>query len=93
MINGFSCKETEKVWNGKASLKFPLGIQQTARRKLVIIDSAISINDLRVPPGNRLEKLRGSLNLYHSLRINNQWRIIFIWRNGIAYDVAIVDYH
>ena len=93
MINNFSCKETEKVWNGMASSKFPPGIQQTARRKLVIIDSAISINDLRVPPGNRLEKLRGNLNLYYSLRINNQWRIIFMWRNGIAYDVAILDYH
>jgi proteic killer suppression protein len=93
MINSFSCKETEKIWNGKISRKFPSTIQQTARRKLVHINSAISVNDLRVPPGNRLEKLEGGLKGYHSIRINDQWRIIFKWLQGNAFDVAIVDYH
>lgn len=93
MIGSFSCKETEKIWNGEASRKFPSTIQQTARRKLVHINSAISINDLRVPPGNRLEKLESDLKGYYSIRINDQWRIIFQWIEGNAFDVAIVDYH
>lgn len=93
MIISFSCKETEKIWNGAVSGKFPSTIQQTARRKLVHIHSAISINDLRVPPGNRLEKVGGNLKGFHSIRINNQWRIIFQWIEGNAFDVEIVDYH
>jgi toxin HigB-1 len=93
MITSFSCKETEKIWNGEFSRKFPSTIQQTARRKLVHINSAVSINDLRVPPGNRLEKLEGNLETYHSIRINDQWRIIFIWSNGNAFNVEISDYH
>ena len=75
------------------SMKFPYTIQQTVRRKLVHIDSAVSVNDLRVPPGNRLEKLKGNLNGCYSLRINNQWRIIFKWAKGNVFDVAIIDYH
>lgn len=93
MIVSFSCKETEKIWNGVAFGKFPSTIQQTARRKLVHIHSAISINDLRVPPGNRLENLRGNLKGFHSIRINDQWRVIFQWLEGNAFDVGIVDYH
>lgn len=93
MTHSFSCKETERIWDGEASLKFPFAIQQTAKRKLVIVDAAISINDLRVPPGNRLEKLKGNLHEYYSLRINNQWRIVFKWRKGHVYEVAIRDYH
>lgn len=93
MIISFSCKETEKIWNGVSSGKFPSTIQQTARRKLVHIHSAISINDLRVPPGNRLEKLGGNLKGFHSIRINDQWRVIFQWMEGNAFDVEIVDYH
>lgn len=93
MICSFSCKETERVWIGEVSMKFPYTIQQTVRRKLVHVDSAVAINDLRVPPGNRLEKLKGNLNGYYSLRINNQWRIIFKWAKGNVFDVAVIDYH
>ena len=93
MINSFSCKETELIWNGYVSKKFPSTIQQTARRKLVHINSAVTINDLRVPPGNRLEKLEGKLKGKHSIRINDQWRIVFKWENGNALEVEIVDYH
>ena len=93
MIDSFGDKETELIWDGYVSKKFPSTIQQTARRKLVLIHSAISINDLRVPPGNRLEKLSGSLSGFHSIRINDQWRIIFRWSNGNANEVEIVDYH
>jgi len=93
VIYSFSCKETEKIWNGIVSKKFPQNIQQTARRKLVHVNSAISINDLRTPPGNRLEKLKGDLNEYHSIRINDQWRILFKWQDSNAHDVEIIDYH
>lgn len=74
-------------------MKFPYVIQQTVRRKLVHVDSAVTINDLRIPPGNRLEKLKGNLNGYYSIRINNQWRIIFKWVKGNVFDVAVIDYH
>ncbi len=93
MISTFNCKETEKIWNGDVSKKFPREIQQTARRKLVHIHSAFDINDLRMPPGNRLEKLKGNYKDYHSIRINQQWRIVFIWNEGNAQKVKIVDYH
>ena len=93
MIRTFSCKETKKIWDGTFSKKFPPTIQQTARRKLVHINSAILINDLRVPPGNRLEKLSGNLKGFHSIRINNQWRIIFKWKDDNAFEVEITDYH
>ncbi len=82
-----------KIWNGEVSRKFPREIQQIARRKLVHINSAPRINDLRVPPDNRLEKLKGVYVKYHSIRINQQWRIIFIWKDGNAYKVKITDYH
>lgn len=93
MINSFGCKETELIWNRYVSKTFPPTIQQTARRKLVHINSAVTINDLRVPPGNRLEKLEGKLKGKHSIRINDQWRIVFKWENGNAFEVEIVDYH
>ena len=93
MIVAFDCKETEKIWNGGISRKFPREIQQTARRKLVHVNSAIDLNDLRTPPGNRLEKLKGNYKDYHSIRINQQWRIVFIWNEGNAHEVKIVDYH
>ena len=93
MIVSFDCKETSKTWDGNISKKFPAEIQQTARRKLVHVNSATDINDLRVPPGNRLEKLRGNFDGYHSIRINQQWRIIFIWIKGNAERVKIIDYH
>ncbi len=93
MIKGFGDKESEKIWNGIRSKKLPSEIQNVARRKLRMINNAQDINDLRIPPANRLEKLKGDMSKYHSIRINNQWRIIFEWKNNDAYDVSIVDYH
>ena len=87
MIKGFGDKESEKIWNGIRSKKLPNEIQNVARRKLRMINNAQDINDLRVPPANRLEKLKGNMSKYHSIRINNQWRIIFNWKNNDAYDV------
>ena len=93
MIKGFGDKETEKIWNGIRSKKLPSEIQNVGRRKLRMINNAQDINDLRIPPANRLEKLKGNMSKFHSIRINNQWRIIFAWKNNDAYDVSIVDYH
>jgi proteic killer suppression protein len=93
MLRGFKDKETQKVWNGVHSLKLPLEIQGIARRKLRMINNSQDLNDLRTPPSNHLEKLSGDLQKYYSLRINKQWRIIFRWENGNAFDVQITDYH
>lgn len=93
MIINFECKETEKIWDGKLSKKFPHNIQQTARRKLVHVNSAIHRDDLRAPPGNRLKFLSGNRKEESSIRINDQWRITFKWRNGNAIDIKIEDYH
>ena len=93
MVVTFDCKETEKIWNGDVSRKFPREIQQTARRKLVHVNSAIDINDLRTPPGNRLEKLKGNYKDYYSIRINQQWRIVFTWNESNAHALKIVHYH
>ena len=93
MIKGFGDKESEKIWNGIRSKKLPSEIQNVARRKLRMINNAQDINDLRVPPANRLEKLKGDRKGQYSIRINNQWRICFTWDDGDAYDVEIVDYH
>ncbi len=92
MIRSFACKETESVWYGNRSRKLPSDIQQVARRKLRMVSNAQTIDDLRVPPNNRLEKLRGDLAGFYSIRINDQWRIIFRWEDGAA-DVKMVDYH
>jgi toxin HigB-1 len=93
MIKSFGDKESEKIWNGIRSKKLPSEIQDVARRKLRMINNAQDINDLRIPPANRLEKLKGDLQEYHSIRINNQWRILFKWINNDAYEIRIVDYH
>ncbi len=93
MIISFDDKETEKIWNGFVSRKLPREIQETARRKLRMINNSVDISDLRIPPANRLEKLKGDLKEFYSIRINNQWRIIFKWENGNAFEVKIVDYH
>lgn len=93
MIKEFGDKETEKIWNGIRSKKLPSEIQNVVRRKLRMINNAQEITDLKIPPANRLEKLKGNLSDYHSIRVNNQWRIIFIWKNNDAYDVQTVDYH
>ena len=93
MIKSFGDRETEKIWNGIRSKKFPNEIQDVARRKLRMINNAQDVNDLRIPPANRLEKLKGDLQEYYSIRINNQWRIIFKWINNDAFEIRIVDYH
>lgn len=93
MIKSFASKETERLWNRQASRKLPATIQRIARRKLEILDAAETLQDLRVPPSNHLEKLSGDRQRQHSIRINDQWRICFTWHDGSAYDVEIVDYH
>ncbi len=93
MIISFGNKETEKIWKGFISKNLPREIQETARRKLRMLNNSINITDLRIPPANRLEKLKGNLKDFFSIRINNQWRIIFKWENGNAFEVEIVDYH
>ncbi|MBF0478560.1 MAG: type II toxin-antitoxin system RelE/ParE family toxin [Candidatus Omnitrophica bacterium] len=93
MIKLFRCKETEKVFNRIFSKQLPGSIQQIALRKLRMLDSAIDLRDLTAPPSNRLEKLKGARKEQHSIRINDQWRICFTWRENNAFDVEIVDYH
>ena len=94
MIISYLSKETEKIFNGEVSRDYPSDIQRTALRKLLLIDAATSINDLRSPPGNRLEKLSGDRSGQYSIRINDQWRICFTWtEENNAIDVEIVDYH
>ncbi|MDP6787185.1 MAG: type II toxin-antitoxin system RelE/ParE family toxin [Rhodospirillales bacterium] len=93
MIRSFGDRETERVWFGAVSRRLPRDIQTTARRKLRMIHHSRTLVDLRAPPGNRLEKLRGRRKEWNSIRINDQWRICFIWRDGDAFDVKIEDYH
>lgn len=93
MIKSFGNKETEKVWDGERSKKLPNDIQEIARRKLRMLNNSQDIQDLKIPPSNRLEKLSGNLKDFHSIRINKQWRIIFNWNNGNAFDTEIIDYH
>lgn len=93
MIRSFVDKEAEKVWEGQPSRRLPHVIQAIARRKLRMLNNAATLDDLRIPPANRLEALRGNRRGQHSIRINDQWRICFRWKNNEAYDVEIVDYH
>ncbi|MCX6056827.1 MAG: type II toxin-antitoxin system RelE/ParE family toxin [Chloroflexi bacterium] len=93
MIESFASDETEKIFRGQVSKKFPKDIQRTARRKLIYLDDAEDLQDLLAPPGNRLEKLKGDRAGQHSIRINDQWRICFNWSGNQAKDVEIVDYH
>ncbi|MEM6911256.1 MAG: type II toxin-antitoxin system RelE/ParE family toxin [Verrucomicrobiota bacterium] len=93
MIVSFRDAETEKVFRGAFSRKLPQDIQQRARRRLMQIHNASSINDLRVPPSNRLESLVGDRSAYWSIRINRQWRVVFGWKDGNASEVLIEDYH
>ena len=91
MIVSFGSKDTEKIWNGDRIKKIPTEIQHIGRRKLRMINNSQNWSDLRIPPSNRLEKLKGSD--FYSIRINDQWRIIFRWNDNNAYDVEILDYH
>jgi proteic killer suppression protein len=93
MIKNFVCKETEKIFNRRISLKLPRDTQKTARRKLEILEGAEVLVDLRIPPNNHLEKLSKDRKGQYSIRINDQWRICFEWSGGDAYNVEIVDYH
>ena len=93
MIKSFKDKETEKLFNRHFSKKFPQNLQHLARRKLVMLDAAPELNALGIPPGNRLEALKGDRKGQHSIRINDQWRVCFRWKTGDAYDVEIADYH
>lgn len=93
MIRSFGSKETEKIFRLQRSLKLPQDIQQTALRKLRMLNRSVAIEDLRIPPANRLEKLHGDREGQWSIRINDQWRVCFEWREGDAHEVEIVDYH
>ena len=93
MIVSFGPKETEKIWNGERVKKLPNEIQEIARRKLRMLNNSQNIADLQIPPSNRLEKLKGPLKDFYSIRVNDQWRIIFRWNSGNASDVEILDYH
>lgn len=93
MIQSFADAETEKIWSGVKSRKLPPDIQATALRKLRMLNQAQVLQDLRVPPANRLEALVGTRKGQHSIRINDQWRICFVWQKGGPADVEVVDYH
>ena len=93
MIVGFRSAETRRIWDGERSQRLPADIQASALRKLRLVAAAKRIDDLRVPPGNRLEALRGDRAGQHSIRINEQWRICFRWTDGGPTDVEIVDYY
>lgn len=93
MIRSFADDETSRFWLGHRSRRLPPDVQTSAMRKLRLLNAAARLADLRIPPGNRLEALRGDRNGQHSIRINDQWRICFVWTEGGAEHVEIVDYH
>lgn len=93
MIRNFADKEAQRIWSGQVSRRLPTDIQAVARRKLRMLNNAVSLEDLRIPPANRLESLFGNRKGQHSIRINDQWRLCFRWKDGEALDVEIVDYH
>ena len=93
MIQSYRNSDTRRVANRERCKRFPADLQRRAQAKLMILNNAKDLNDLRVPPGNRLEALSGDREGQHSIRINDQWRICFVWREGHAYRVEIVDYH
>ncbi len=93
MIRSFECKETERLFKRELVRKIPADLQQAALRKLRMLDAAVSLEDLKIPPGNRLEKLKGNWGGHYSVRINDQWRICFRFQNSEATDVEIRDYH
>jgi proteic killer suppression protein len=93
MIVSFGDKDTQKIWEGIRVKSLSTEIQEIARRKLRMLNNSVDVNDLMIPPSNPLEKLKGDLKNYYSIRINNQWRVIFKWNNGNASEVSIIDYH
>jgi len=93
MIKSFKCGETERIHRGQFSRRLPHEIQRVAARKLEMLTAASELESLRIPPSNRLEKLKGSRSGQYSIRIDDQWRICFVWKSGNAHEVEIVDYH
>ena len=93
MIKSFKCKETHKIWEGRKSRSFPKNIQERALRKLRQLDASQTLDDLKIPPGNHLESLQGNRKGQMSIRINDKWRVCFIWKDSESHDVEIVDYH
>lgn len=93
MIKSFQCRDTEKIWRCELVRRWDVGVRKAALRKLTWLDAAKDVNDLRVPPGNRLEKLKGNRAGKYSLRVNDQWRLCFEWRDGHVWNVEMVDYH
>ena len=93
MIISFDSKDTEKIWQGKRVKKISIKIQQVGRRKLRMINNSQDLKNLRIPPSNRLERLKGKGKDFHSIRINKQWRVVLKWKNNHAHDVEIMDYH
>ncbi len=93
MIVSFGSKDTKKIWEGEQVKHIPIEIQYLGRRKLRMLNNSLNLFELRIPLSNRLEKLSGKLSEYYSIRINDQWRIIFKWKNKYAHDVEIIDYH
>ena len=93
MIVSFGNKNTKRIWDGDRIKGLATDIQETGRRKLRMLNNSQNMADLQIPPSNRLEKLKGNLKDFYSIRINNQWRIIFKWKNGNAFEVEIIDYH
>jgi proteic killer suppression protein len=93
VISSFKNKETQKIWDGERVKSIPNDIQEIGRRKLRMLNNSQSLADLIIPPSNKLEKLKGTLKDFYSIRINNQWRIVFKWKDGNAKEVEIIDYH
>ena len=93
MIVSFGDKTTQKIWEGEHVKSFSTDIQEKARRKLRMLNNSVDIKDLMIPPSNMLERLKGTLKEFYSIRVNNQWRIIFHWDNGNASNVQLIDYH
>ena len=93
MIRSFADRDTERLFRRESVRRFPAALQRAMLRKLAMLDAAETLEDLRVPPGNRLEKLHGDRRGQHSIRVNDQWRICFRWADGFADEVELVDYH
>ncbi|OYY99392.1 MAG: plasmid maintenance system killer family protein [Sphingobacteriia bacterium 28-36-52] len=93
MILSFGSKDTQKIWDGERVKKIPNTIQEVSRRKLRMLNNSQDLTDLQIPPSNKLEKLKGNLKDFYSIRINDQWRVIFKWDSSNSSDVEIIDYH
>jgi len=93
MVVSFGNKDTKKIWDGERIKGLSTDLQEIGRRKLRMLNNSQNLSDLQIPPSNKLEKLKGNLKDFYSIRINNQWQIIFKWQSGNAFEVEIIDYH